>query len=377
MKRILLIGHNDIRLFLKSKSGYVWLFLMPVVFVYFMGAINRGPGEPSNPSPALLIENQDQGYLGQIVVDELSAQGIQLIGEGEKSEAPRGIRIPEDFTERVTRAEEVKLEFFKVTGSDEESAAMVELRLFRALLRLNSNLFELAANGDSENPISEEALHELMERAPRVPMKIEFAGRNPIPVGFNQSLPGNLTMFLMMNLLIFGGASVVWERKGKLIQRLAVYPITKWQLVTGKIYGRFLLGCVQIVFFLLLGQLVFNVNVGRQFLGIALTLMIYSWGAAALGVLIGSITTHPDKTIGLCVLLAMVMGSLGGCWWPMEIVPDTIKMIGHVFPTAWTMDALHQLISFGGGISNIGAELSMLVLYAAGANYAAGKLMRY
>ena len=33
MNRILTIAHNDIRLFLRDKSGYVWLFLVPFLFV--------------------------------------------------------------------------------------------------------------------------------------------------------------------------------------------------------------------------------------------------------------------------------------------------------------------------------------------------------
>jgi len=43
MKRILDIGYTDLRLFFKHKSAYVWLFVMPLLFVYFMGFGNRVP----------------------------------------------------------------------------------------------------------------------------------------------------------------------------------------------------------------------------------------------------------------------------------------------------------------------------------------------
>ena len=48
MNRILDIGHNDLRLFLRKKSAYVWLFVMPMAFVYFMSFINREANDPSN-----------------------------------------------------------------------------------------------------------------------------------------------------------------------------------------------------------------------------------------------------------------------------------------------------------------------------------------
>lgn len=99
--------------------------------------------------------------------------------------------------------------------------------------------------------------------------------------------------------------------------------------------------------------------------------------AASLGVLIGSLVVNEDKTIGLCVLASMVMAALGGCWWPMEIVPETMKIIGHLFPTAWAMDSLHQLISFGGGLQTVLVPLGVLALFAVMANAGVAKVLRY
>src|SRR5438045_3144895 len=81
--------------------------------------------------------------------------------------------------------------------------------------------------------------------------------------GFRQSLPGTLVQFLMMNLLIFGGTSIAGERASGVMRRLAVQPVRRWELVLGKVYGRFLLGGVQIVFFVVLGEFVFKINLGR------------------------------------------------------------------------------------------------------------------
>ena len=71
MKRLLAIGHTDLRLFLKRKSAYVWFFVMPLAFIYIMGFANRGPGDPYNHSPPVRIENEDTNFLGRIFLDEL------------------------------------------------------------------------------------------------------------------------------------------------------------------------------------------------------------------------------------------------------------------------------------------------------------------
>jgi ABC-type multidrug transport system permease subunit len=210
-----------------------------------------------------------------------------------------------------------------------------------------------------------------------VSLKAQFAGRDPIPSGFNQSLPGNLVMFLMMNLLIFGGSSVAEERASGVLRRLAVYPIRHWELVLGKVYGRFLLGGAQIIFFLLLGRFVFEVNLGLNLIAVLVTLGLYAWVAASLGVWIGAVVKQEDKIVGLCVLTSMLMAALGGCWWPLEIVPEAMQVIGHFVPTAWALDALHQLINFGGGWESVLSEIGVLAGFAAGATLGAGRMFRF
>jgi len=377
MRQILHIGHNDIRIFLRIKASYVWLFIVPLAFVYFMGVAFRGPGAPANPRPSVLIDNHDTGFLSQVLLSELDAQGMRRIDPAKRDQAARGIRIPPDFTTNVLQKRASTIDFFQTEGAGEESARLIELRLARAVIALNSHLVEFASEHGASAVLNESALRAVAARQNPVSLKAQFAGRNPIPSGFNQSLPGNLTMFLMMNLLIFGGASVSSERNNGVLRRMVIYPLRKYQLVLGKVYGLFLLGCIQVTFLLLAGRFVFQINIGENLPAIFLTLVLYAWLAASLGVLIGSVVSNADKAIGLCVLATMIMAALGGCWWPLEIVSDPMKIAGHLFPAAWTMGALHQLISFGGGLATILPALGVLAIYALAANVAAGKLLRW
>ena len=378
MKRILLIAWNDVRLFLKEKSGYIWLFLAPVGFIYFTGIPGQGPkSAPSNPRPSVIIDNQDEGFLGGLVIEELSTQGLRVLKPDDENKADRRIVIPAHFTDQVQSREQVKLEYIKVEGSREEYATMIEMRLLQAMVGINAHLVEWVTTATETNRLDETALRALLADDDPVKLEARFAGRNPSPSGFQQSLPGNLIMFMTMNLLIFGGTSVAAERQSGVLRRLAALPVTRWQIIMGKIGGRFLLGCVLIAFFIALGELMFDVRIARDPLPVLLTLGLFGWLAASLGVFIGSVTSNPDKTIGLCVLLSMMMGALGGCWWPLEVTSETMQMIGHIFPTAWAMDALHQLISFGGSLADIKTELGVLAGFAFTTNLLAARFLRY
>jgi hypothetical protein len=55
----------------------------------------------------------------------------------------------------------------------------------------------------------------------------------------------------------------------------------------------------------------------------------------------------------------------------------TAQRLGHIFPTAWAMKALHQLISFGADIPHILPELGILLLFAIASHLVANFALRY
>jgi ABC-type multidrug transport system permease subunit len=377
MKRILDIGRNDLRLFFKHrKSAYVWLFVVPLLFVYFMGFTNRGPGDPYNRRPPVLIENEDTNFLSKIFLDELGAQNMRLIDPTNRESAARAIRIPADFTARVLRQEQVKVNFSERNNSAEADAALIELRVVRALISLNGHILEAVSRGGSTVPLTEAQLRAVMQKPDPVKLKAEFAGRNPAPSGYSFSLPGNLVMYLMMNLLIFGGSMLAADRRNGVIKRLLVHPITRAELVLGKIFGLMLLGLVQIVFFMIVGRLFFKVNFGSNVPAVLLTLTVFAWVAASLGVLLGSVLSSQDRVIGVCVLVSLLMGAVGGSWWPLEVAPPGARLAALCVPNGWALKALHQLITFGNNFSGILVPLAVLLGFGAVFNLLAMKFFR-
>ncbi len=376
MNMVWTVAHNDIRRFLRDKSGYVWLFLVPFLFTYFFGSAFKGDTRaPTNPKPQALIDNRDAGFMGALTVRELDAQGLRAVSPDSEDagKVSRGVRIPVDFTERILARQPVDIELFTVQGGDLEASQMLEVRLLRAIIATLSNLIELDGAG---LPVARDTLEALMDREDPVQLRASFAGRRAAPSGFDQSVPGIMVMFLIINLIAFGGASVADERNTGTLRRLAGLPITREQLILGKILGRFLLGLVQILFFGVIGAFLFGMRYDGPLAPLLATLAVYAWGCAALGALIGALIANPDKVVGLGVLAGNVMAALGGCWWPIEVAPDFMKTLAKAFPTGWAMSALHQLMSFGGSWPHIVGPLLALTAFALAATALAAKLLR-
>jgi len=137
-----------------------------------------------------------------------------------------------------------------------------------------------------------------------------------------------------------------------------------------------LLAAVQIAFLLLVGRLVFAVPLGGNLPAVLVTLLVFAWVAAALGVLAGSTVASEDRVVGLCVLASLLMAALGGCWWPLELAPAWLRTAAHALPTGWAMDALHQLISFGAGWAAVVKPLSVLAAFGAAFTWLATRAFR-
>ena len=377
MQSIRTIAHNDVYLFLRDPSGYVWLVVVPLFFIYFFGAGQQGGDQPQNPRPAVLIENLDQGFMGAQLVQELEAQGLYTIGPDHENatEVKRGLRIPENFTERILAVEPVKVVTFTTDGGSLGADAMVEVRLQRAIIAILSRLTEL--DNATELGIDEANLKRLAERGDAIPLDIQFAGRKVMPRGFTQSLPGFLVMMILMNLIIFGGVSIAEERQEGVMRRLAVQPMTRGQLILGKIYGRFLLAMAQVAVYALVGTFLIEIPFSGNGLALLVILAIYSWGSAALGVFLGSIILDTSKVVAIGVLSANVLAALGGCWWPLEVAPPLMQQIGAALPTQWALGGLHQILTYGGGWSTIRVELALLTGFAILGTFLAARFLRY
>lgn len=376
MKNALSIGHNELRLFLKNRAAYLWLFVIPLAFIAGMSFVYKGNPNGSNRFPPVLIENADTGFLSQRFLAELSAQGLWRLDptKDTRNKPVRIIRVPADFTERVLARQSANVELLPGTADDTQGDGLiVEVRLVRALIALNSCLFE---SSSAKRPLSESSLKELQERPRLVSLDAKYANPRQVPSGINFSLPGNLVSFLMMNLLIFGGATIASTRRSGVLRRMLALPVRRGELVAGQIYGLWLLGAVQIVFFLLVGKLAFHLNLGANLPGVLLVLLVFGWVAAALGVLIGSLAASADRVVGICVLASLLMAALGGCWFPLEVVPEGMKTLAHCVPSGWALEGLHRLITFGDGFTSVLKPTAVLAGFGLAATAAAARWFR-
>ena len=159
---------------------------------------------------------------------------------------------------------------------------------------------------------------------------------------------------------VFGGMALIQrERQRGTLQRLAVFPLTRGQILAGKMLTYFTLGLVVGLDFGPTPWLVLPVMVAFVLCCTALTFAI----APSL--------QSEGQASGVIQLASLTFASLGGAWWPLGIVPEFMQLIGHLSPVAWAMDAFRDPLFYGGGWLEIAPEVGVL-LGAATALFAVG-----
>ncbi|MFB3910224.1 MAG: ABC transporter permease [Candidatus Eisenbacteria bacterium] len=400
MGPLLSIARTDLRLTLKERSTLVWMFGMPILFVFFFGTVFGGSSGPP-PATRLGISDRDGSFLSGMFVEHLRSEGLDLdllpAGRADSVAARRAaqkpaegdparvLTIPAGFADSLSSGRRAPVEMASASGAggaSDERDMMAQVHLYRAIARTLAILAEIdtaAAPGmvRPEDPAFQTRYRELAALPDPIATVVTTAGKGrAVPSGFAQSAPAMLVLFMLMNTVIYGAAFLTQEKQNRCLRRVESAPVTRGQLLGGKLLGRLGIAMLQAVVLLAAGRLLFGVYWGNSALGLAVLLVCLGLACASLGLLLGSILRSEEQASALGWIVPLFLGAIGGTWWPLEIVPSWMRAAGHVSPAAWAMDGLHGLISFGRGAAAVTVPALVLLGFAAAFFAAGARLLR-
>ena len=114
-----------------------------------------------------------------------------------------------------------------------------------------------------------------------------------------------------------------------------------------------------------MGRLVFGVRWGDP-IGVILLVIVLAIAASGASVLLGTLARSQEQAVAVGIVVAVALGMLGGCMWPLSGVGPLMRTVGHVAPQAWAMDAFVRLIFGHSGLVGILPDVGVLALFAWG-----------
>jgi len=360
MKKIWHIGYLDLKLTVKDKAFFFWFLVFPLVFILIFGNLFRG--SKTDTKASLIVLNQDKGKWGAYFSEKLRSPAIELaVTKTEPKEYFRMLVIPADFSQKLEKRAAQTLQLKKDADANMQAGAVAETRIAQAMVKLISELImygnhrDIKAFFDSRSPYRDLVL--VRTRLPKDTIA-------KIPSGFDHVIPGILIQFVMMMVLIYGGISVMEDRKRRVLTRILYSSASFAELFAGKFLGRVLMGLLQSAILVTAGMLFFHLNLGNTLISM-LNIVVFTLAIACLSIFIGSVLKKEEVIVGVSVLMANMFSALGGCWWPAEIVPPAFRTLGMVSPAYWAMDVFHKVIFFGKGLEAVWPNLLLLLGFTA------------
>jgi ABC-type multidrug transport system permease subunit len=374
MRNIVTIALHDLRMTLTDRGAVIWILLLPIVFTTFFGLVMGAGSSPADATASLAVADLDGSVVSAVLIEDLAGEGVSVteLTPEERSTNENIVRtlvIPEGFGQNVLEGEQQTLRLEVEPDTSAEAALVVQARIVAAITRTIGRLVVASADV-SDGAAIPSALFAAVDASPDLVMvETRVAGRaTEIPGGFAQSIPGMAVMFVMLIALTYGAGAISAERISGNLRRLATAPVSRTEIIAGKIGGRFVISFIQITILMIVGLIAhgtLGLFIGDHPIQTWLVLLLFAAVVAPLGVAIGGWIQDPDRAASIGVILTMVMAALGGCWWPLEIVSKPLKMVALVFPTGWAMRTLHGVISFGQNLGELRSNLLVLVAFGA------------
>lgn len=340
------VGHvalKEGRQILRDRRSLVLILVMPILLTFLFGkALETGE---LRGIPAVVL-NQDGSPESHVIVTAFSTYGeVQLQGEAASLEAAQEllangrikavIVIPKGFMRQIEAGEEAQLQLL-LDGTDNNSAPIVEGVAKRVIQRYNA---ERAIKGLWKQGVRPDRGRRLIQ-----PVFVQTEIRyNPGLQYLSYVMPGVIGLTLQLLTVMLMAISLPRERERGTLDQLLATPITRTELILGKLTPYFGISLLNVATILLVADRWFNVPVRERLPLLLLLCALFVLTSLATGLLISAISRTQFQAVQIAVFYVLPVFMLSGAYAPLEAIPDYIRPISYLFPLMYFSRAVRAV----------------------------------
>jgi ABC-type Na+ efflux pump permease subunit len=183
-----------------------------------------------------------------------------------------------------------------------------------------------------------------------------------------QLLVPSYTVMFAFFLVLTAGWLFVAERRQGTLKRLRAAPLSRTQIVLGKMLPCLGLSLAQGFLLLGAGKLVFGMNWGTRPEWLPLVVGATSLAAMGLSLFVAALARTETQVAIYGTLLVLVLAGLSGCLMgDRELMPEAMQTISRFTPHAWALDAYKQLLTVAEpSLDIVGQACAVLAAFGAG-----------
>lgn len=413
MMRLWAATIKEVLVLLRDKAGLAVLFVMPLGLVVIMAVVQDAPFRDYTEQeiPVLFLDH-DGGEVARLVRQGLKDSGVFLpsdsldgtaLTEPALREAVRkgdfqiGIIIPEGTTSIMQKKVDVLVgstlaalmpnEASKDTSSRSDTlyiALVVDptaKSAFRTSLR--SAIGQFLEKVESDMLVR--TFGSELQRMTGVASEVSLTGGDVITIkeslAARTELAGKVagnsvqhnvpawTIFAMFFIVIPMATNMLKERDSGTMLRLRTMSGSLTHYFGGKMLAYLSVCAAQLILMLAVGIYVLpmlgldSLNLGERPLALIPATLAIAMAAISFGMLIGSVFRTHQQALVTGIVSVVILAALGGIWVPIQIMPETLQIIGGLSPLAWSFDAFNTIFLRGGGVSELIPHIFRLLIF--------------
>ncbi len=335
------IAWKDIKFLLRSKAMLVFSILMPIIMMTMMGYIFPSTSDQMNGTVGIYSEN------------------------------PLLISMMNSKSDEHFKIFKTKDKMIKALGKEEIDAAAIIPKDF--LLNMAKGNAEIKVIPSPSNPQSGVMLSQMMAAMASNPsdgntkkkVHAKLIGLDGSPFNYYDFMsPGMMAMIAIMSVSTGLAAAITRERELGTLDGLMVTPISRGQIVVGKILGQTVRGMVVAFIVLLVAIVFYGVRVQGSIFNVILLLLLGTFSFIGIGIIITA-SVHDQETAQVIMsTITLPMMFFSGVFFPIKQMPEFAHYISAIFPLTYAADALRKVMILGMGLKDVQNDIIVLLLFA-------------
>lgn len=340
-QRLLAIMLKELRQLRRDRMTLAMILGIPVLQLVLFGyAINTN----LRGLDAVIVDQSATAASRGLVMDMLATGVIrarlhadspqQAMDALRRGDVALGIVIPPDLPRRVIEGREAVQVL--VDGSDNavQAAAM--------------QLAQMPVDGRSVSPLN----------AVRAVSVVSFY--NPERRSAVNIVPGLIGVILTMTMVLFTAVAIVRERERGNMELLIATPLTRSELMIGKVLPYIAIGLVQTTLVLALGMWLFRVPVAGSLWEVYAAAALLIVANLSLGLLVSTLARSQFQAMQMAFFLFLPSILLSGFMFPFSGMPVPAQWLAEVLPLTHFLRLIRGIMLRGAGIEEMWIEVAVL-----------------